>query len=83
MRRSGGKAGRPFGQYSIDQLEAQVKQVRELNDLKALRAELGHRKSKRAAELDDLCARLIRSWTGTYKPDANALGPARLSGPND
>ena len=81
MERSGGKAGRPFGQYSIDQLEAQVPKVRELNELKALRAELGHRKSKRAAQLDDLIARLIRSWTGSYKPDANPPGPPRLSGP--
>lgn len=70
MKRSGGEAGRPFYHYSIDQLEAQVKEVRELNDLKALRAELGHRKSKRAAQLDDLCARLIRAWTGSYNPEA-------------
>jgi hypothetical protein len=71
MERSGGKVGRPFGRYSIKELEAQVRQVRELNDVKALRAELGHRKSKRAAELDDLLTRLIRSWTGSYKPDAS------------
>lgn len=70
MERSGGKAGRPFGQYTIEQLEAQVKKVRELNDAKALRAELGHRRSKRASELDDLLARLIRSWTGSFDPNA-------------
>lgn len=71
VKRSGGTAGRPFGAYSIDQLEAQVKEVRELADIKALRAELQFRKSKRAAELDDLLARLHRSWTGSYKPDAS------------
>jgi hypothetical protein len=81
VERSGGKAGRPFGNYSIDELEAQVKKVRELNDLKALRAELGRRKSKRAAELDDLLARLIRTWTGSYKPDAQPPGQSRLGGP--
>ena len=81
MERSGGSAGRPFGRYSIKELEAEVKKVRELNDIKALRAELGHRNSKRAAELDDLLARLHRSWTGSYRPDAAPPGPARLSGP--
>lgn len=55
---------------SIDQLEAQIREVRELNDLKALRAELVFRRSKRSAELDDLRARLIRSWTGSYNPEA-------------
>ena len=81
MNRSGGTAGRPFGRYSIEELEAQVRQVRELNDAKALRTELRHRKSKRAAELDDLLTRLIRSWTGSYKPDAPPPGPTRLGGP--
>jgi hypothetical protein len=71
MKRSGGTAGRPFGRYSIERLEAEVKNVRELNDIKALRAELQFRDSKRAADLDDLLARLHRSWTGSYKPDAN------------
>ena len=70
MKRSGGKPGRPFYHYSIDQPEAQVKEIREFNDLKALRAKLGHRKSKRASEQDDLLARLIRSWTGSYNPEA-------------
>lgn len=70
MKRGGGEAGRPFRHFSIEQLEAEVRKVKELNELKALRAELGHRKSKRAAELDDLLVRLIRSWTGSYKPDA-------------
>lgn len=70
MKRGGGEAGRPFGQYSIEQLEAQVKKVTDLSDLKALRAELGHRKSKRAAELDDLVSRVIREWTGSYDPNA-------------
>ena len=70
MKRGGGEAGRPFYHFSIEQLEAQVKEVRELNDLKALRAELTHRSSKRSADLDNLLARLIRSWTGSYNPNA-------------
>ena len=77
MKRSGGRAGRPFGRYSIDELEAQVRQVRELNDVKALRAELGLRRTNRAAELDDLLARLTRSWTGSFNPDAK--GPHKRS----
>ena len=48
-----------------------VRDCRSLADLKALRAELTHRGTKRARDLDDLLARLIRSWTGTYKPDVN------------
>jgi hypothetical protein len=71
MERSGGEAGRPFRHYTIDQIEAHVKKVRALDDLKAMRAELGRRKTKRAAELDDLLARLIRTWTGSYDPNAD------------
>jgi hypothetical protein len=70
VKGGGGEAGRPFRHYSIDELEGHVPKVSDLSDLRALRAELGHRKSKRATELDDLLSRLIRSWTGTYKPDA-------------
>ena len=62
---------RPFGECSIEELEAKVRSVRELNDVKALRTELRHRNSKRAAELDDLLARLIRSWTNSYDPNAS------------
>lgn len=72
MERSGGEAGRPFRHYTIQELEAEVRKVRQLNDVKALRAELGHRKSKRAAELDDLLTRLIREWTGSFDPNADA-----------
>ena len=75
MKRGGGSAGRPYWEFSIDQLEAEVKNVRELNDIKGLRAELQFRKSKRAAQLDDLLARLHRSWTGTFDPDASAPPP--------
>lgn len=71
MKSSGGEAGRPFRHYTIDQIEAHVKKVRSLDDLKAMRAELGRRKTKRAAELDDLLARLIRTWTGSNYPNAN------------
>jgi hypothetical protein len=70
MQRSGGEAGRPFRHFSIEQLEAQVKEIRSLDDAKALRAELVHRKSKRSAELNDLLARLIREWTGSWNPNA-------------
>ncbi len=72
MERSGGEAGRPFRHYTIQELEAEVRKVRQLNDVKALRAELGHRKSKRAAELDDLLTRLTREWTGSFDPNAEA-----------
>lgn len=80
MERSGGEAGRPFRHYTIQRLEAEVRKVRQLNDVKALRAELGHRKSKRAAELDDLLTRLIREWTGSFNPNAEA--PSK-GGPED
>ena len=60
--------GRPFQDCSVEELEAKVREARALADLKSLRAELTHRRSKRARELDDLLARLIRSWTGTFDP---------------
>lgn len=81
MKRSGGEAGRPFRHYAIEQLEAEVRAVRELNDVRALRAELSHRKSKRAAELDDLLTRLIRSWTGSFDPNADEEGSRRPGRP--
>ena len=71
MQRGGGEAGRPFRHFTIEQIEAHVKKIRTLDELKAMRAELGHRKTKRAAELDDLLARLIREWTGSYNPNAD------------
>jgi hypothetical protein len=83
MKRSGGEAGRPFRQYTIEQLEAEVRKVQQLNDVKALRAELGHRKSKRAAELDDLLTRLIRKWTGSFNPNAEPPSKKRENGPQD
>lgn len=77
MKRGGGTAGRPFGDWSIEQLEEHVRKVTDLSDLKALRSELGFRKSKRASELDSLIARLIREWTGSYDPNAEYPGSAR------
>jgi len=77
MERSGGEAGRPFRHYTIQKLEAEVRKVRQLNDVKALRAELGHRRSKRAAELNDLLVRLIRKWTGSFNPNAEAPSKAK------
>ncbi|MEQ7874185.1 hypothetical protein ABDK56_09310 [Sphingomonas sp. ASV193] len=77
MKRSGGVAGRPFYHYSIDEMEAHVKKVGDLSDLKALRAELGFRKSKRARELDDLLARLHHSWTDSFDPGAGEKGTDR------
>jgi hypothetical protein len=83
MERSGGEAGRPFRHYTIEQLEAEVRKVRQLNDVKALRAELGHRKSKRAAELDDLLARLNREWSGSFNPNADAPSKRKPEGQAD
>jgi hypothetical protein len=40
MKRGGGSAGRPYWNFSIEQLEAEVENIRELNYVKALRAEL-------------------------------------------
>jgi hypothetical protein len=70
MKRSGGTAGRPFGHYSIEELEAHVPQVSDLSDLKAIKAECGFRTTKRAEQLENLVTRLIRSWTGSFDPDA-------------
>jgi len=70
MQRGGGAAGRPFGKYSIEEMEAHVRKLSDLSDLKALRAECGFRSTKRAADLDALLARLQHEWTGSFNPDA-------------
>lgn len=70
MSGSGAEGRRPFRHFSIEEMERQIREVRQLSDLKALRTELTHRKTKRAAQLDDLIARVIREWTGSYDPKA-------------
>lgn len=65
MKRSGGKAGRPFGHMSIEAIETHVNQSRDdLQELMSISAELGNRKTRRALELADLVARLIRNSQG-------------------
>lgn len=60
MKRSGGKAGRPMGTWSIDQLEQHVTAHKHENDeLQLVLAELGYRKMQRSMDLKDLVKRLI------------------------
>ena len=60
MKRGGGKAGRPMGKWSIDQLENHVTANKRDNDeLLLVLAELGYRKMQRSIELKDLVIRLI------------------------
>ena len=71
MKRSGGKAGRPFGEWGIDQLENHVKaSMARVDDLSAIRAELGFRTTKRSQDLKSLVDRLIREHTGSFDPNA-------------
>lgn len=60
MKRSGGRAGRPMGTWSIDQLENHVSSNKRDNDeLQLVLAELGYRRMQRSIELKDLVKRLI------------------------
>jgi uncharacterized coiled-coil protein SlyX len=60
MKRSGGKAGRPMGTWSIDQLEKHVASNKDINEeLQLVLAELGYRRMQRSMELKDLVKRLI------------------------
>ena len=61
---------RPLRHLTIAKLEGRVRTVTTLDELKGLRSELAYRRTKRAGELDDLIARLIRSWTGSFDPKA-------------
>ena len=62
MKRGGGKAGRPLGNWSIDQLEDHVKAHQyDIGELRIVLSELGYRQTKRAETLADLVARLIRN----------------------
>ena len=71
MERSGGKAGRPFGEWRIDQLEKQVRaSMAKLDELAAIRAELGYRTTNRSQKLKSLVDRLIREHTGSFDPKA-------------
>lgn len=60
MKRGGGDAGRPLGKWSIDQLEKHVSgNETEDDELQLVIAELGYRKSDRAAQLKSLVKRLM------------------------
>lgn len=60
MRRGGGKAGRPLGTWSVEQLEKHVGANKTDNDeLQLALAELGYRRTQRAMELKSLVLRLI------------------------
>lgn len=64
MRRSGGRAGRPFGHLSIDQLEVAVQSNHgDGTELMSILGELGFRHSRRASELKSLVERLLRAKT--------------------
>lgn len=70
MKRSGGKAGRPFGHFTIDELEKHVSASQsDAAELTAILAELGHRSSKRALALKDLTNRLLRNMPEKTKPE--------------
>lgn len=67
MQQSGGRAGRPFGHLSIDELEAAVRSnAGEGTELLSVLGELGFRKSSRAQELKSLVQRLLRSHEEPY-----------------
>jgi hypothetical protein len=60
MKRSGGIAGRPMGQMTVEQLESIVSGAAgDIDELRLVYAELGHRKTKRADELRALVLRLL------------------------
>ncbi|GEM_PF-2056489 len=62
MKRSGGKSGRPMGEWTIDQLEDHVSTHEyDLAELTVVRSELGYRSTKRSEELRSLVDRLIRN----------------------
>lgn len=60
MKRSGGRAGRPFAHVTITELEAYVRShQRDRSELLVILAELGQRSTKRAATLKRLIERLF------------------------
>ena len=82
MKRSGGKAGRPFGEWNIGRLEKHVNaSMARVDDLSAIRAELGYRSTERSLELKNLVDRLIRQHTGSYDP--NAYNAEQPKGPEE
>ncbi len=73
MKRSGGKAGRAMGHYSIEQLEKHVAANKTENDeLQLVLAELGYRRTTRAMDLKDLVLRLIDK---NRRAQIAAIGP--------
>jgi hypothetical protein len=73
MKRSGGRAGRPFAHLSILEIEARVRlSEHDPLELTAILAELGYRTTKRAKELRELVIRLL----GDLRPKAiKSAGP--------
>lgn len=60
MKRRGGRSGRPFGHFSIEELEQNVRTCQnDSPELLAVLAELGHRRTKRADDLRSLVQRLL------------------------
>lgn len=73
MKHGGGKAGRPFGQTPIQQLEQLISDNPQDRDLHfQMVTELAFRRSKRAGQLKDLVERLIG---GKAVNQAKQLGP--------
>ena len=61
MKRSGGQLGRPLAHMSVEALERLARNAQhDYDELTMLRAELKHRKTRRARELKDLVDRLRR-----------------------
>ena len=62
MQRSGGRAGRPLGHLTIEQLEATVRSgAGDGTALLSVLGELGYRKTPRALELKSLVQRLLHA----------------------
>ena len=73
MKRSGGRAGRPFGHVPMNQLESYVRSCQgDTSELLAVLAELGRRDTNRAEELKSLVQRLLGEKA---RPPQKAAGP--------
>ena len=69
VKRSGGKAGRPMGDWPILRLENYTADAGgEVDELLLILGELGRRRSKRAAQLKSLVNRLLAD--SRPKPDS-------------
>jgi len=73
IKRSGGKAGRPMGTWSVEQLEKHVRANKADDDeLQLVLAELGYRRTQRAMDLKELVKRLIDK---NRRAKISAIGP--------